>query len=66
MFNSTLGHLKEMVMRRSQPTAIVYHLTRKEKIKLGFTIFSGKVLAVTLLVAFMKLIPTLLVMELLR
>jgi ammonium transporter, Amt family len=60
MFTSTLGHLKEMVMRRSKPTAIVYHLTRKEKIKLGFTIFSGKVLAVTLLVALMKIIPSLL------
>ncbi len=60
MFSTTLGHFKNMVNRRSTPNEIVYYLSRKEKIKLGLTMLSGKVMAVTLLVALMKLIPALL------
>jgi len=60
MFSTTLGHFKNMVNRRSRPNEIVYYLSKKEKIKLGLTMLSGKVMAVTLLVALMKLIPALL------
>jgi Amt family ammonium transporter len=55
-----MGHFKNMVHRRSTPNEVVYYLSRKEKIKLGLTMLSGKVMAVTLLVALMKLIPALL------
>ncbi len=60
MFSTTLGHFKNMVNRRSKPNEIVYYLSRKEKIKLGLTMLSGKVMAVALLVALMKVIPALL------
>ena len=60
MFSTTMGHFKNMVHRRSTPNEVVYYLSRKEKIKLGLTMLSGKVMAVTLLVALMKLIPALL------
>jgi Amt family ammonium transporter len=59
MFSTTIGHFKAMVARRSQPQAIVYHMTKKEKVKLGLTIFSGKIMAIALLVALMKLVPLL-------
>jgi Amt family ammonium transporter len=60
MFSTTLSHFKNMIDRRSKPNEIVYYLSRKEKIKLGLTMLSGKVMAVALLVALMKVIPALL------
>jgi Amt family ammonium transporter len=60
MFSTTMGHFKNMVNRRSKPNEIVYYLSRKEKIKLGLTMLTGKVMAVALLVALMKVIPALL------
>ena len=56
MFSSTLSYLKQMGKGRSSDT-VVYHFTRAEKIRLGLTIFSGKIIAVALLVAIMKIIP---------
>ena len=57
MFSATLTHLKQLGKRRSNSKAVVYHLTKADKWRLALTIFSGKIMAVILLVGLMKIIP---------
>lgn len=58
MFTSTIKIFKEMILRRSS-SPMVYHFTKKEKVKLGATIFAGKLIAVTFIVALFKVLPSL-------
>jgi Amt family ammonium transporter len=58
MFSSTLNILRN-IGKRNKSGSVKYYLTRADKWRLGLTIFSGKIIAVALVVAAMKMIPAL-------
>ncbi|NIM36642.1 MAG: ammonium transporter [Hydrotalea flava] len=57
MFSSTISYLKQIRKARPTENSVVYHLTRKEKMRLALTVFSGKIFGVIAVVIFIKSLP---------
>ncbi len=56
MFSNTLTNLRQMGRRKSAP-AVVIQLTKAEKWKMVFTIFTGKILGLFVVLGIMKMLP---------
>ncbi|WP_298390401.1 ammonium transporter [Hydrotalea sp.] len=57
MFSSTIYYLKQIRKTGSTGNSVVYHLTKKEKMRLALTIFSGKIFGVIAVIILIKSLP---------